>query len=175
MGACAKKKRVAESKAKKAAKQASQLEEGPAFSDPTTSDIKLPTQSKAKKAVEKANQIMKYPASTEPTGSNPKISGAAPPTRSRVPSSQTSTRHSTRSLSSSSKLGNTSAKGHIDETIGRARPKRSATAAANALLQQLQIDETESDFEEDLDGGSNDETDMITKVLISKIQIMMVI
>jgi hypothetical protein len=174
MGERAKKKRAAESKAarntKKAAKQESQLEEGPASSDPTTSDIRLPTRSKAK-TVEQANQIIKHPASNEPTRSNAKISRAAPPSRVPSESSQSATRHSARSFSSSSKLGNKSAKDHIDETI-ETRPKRSATAAANALLQQLQIDENESDFEEDLDGGSNDETDMITKVLISKIQMV---
>lgn len=153
MGERAKKKREAESraarKAKKDAEQvssSSQLEERPDFTDldSTTSDIKLPAKSNVK---------------------NPKKNSAAPHVPSFAP---TSTRHSTRSLSSSSKLGSgkkqTSAKVQDDKTTAT-RPQRSATVAANSLLQQLQTEVT--DFEEDPDGESNasDEADM---VLISK-------
>ena len=146
-----KKKCAAESKvackAKKAAEQAPQLEEGLVSTDPTTSDIGLPTQS--------AKNSKKTAA--------PHVAFAA-------------THHSTRSLGSS-KLGSgekcTSAKGHNDETIAT-HPQCSATAAAHSLLQQLQISETEStDFKEDPDGDIgeyNNETDMIIKVLTSKNQ-----
>ena len=107
---------------------------------------------KAKKATEKA-QLEDVPASK----SNARAL-AAP--SSRVPSSSAATRHSTRLLqaSSSGKKSSgkrTSADIHNDESVGT-RPQRSATAAANALLQQLHIGESESvDSEEDLDGKYN--------------------
>jgi hypothetical protein len=180
MGERAKKKRAAEakaarnSKAKKATEVSSELEEGPTSTNPTTSNIKLPTgtRSKAKKTVEQVTQLMEDPASTDPTSSDIRLptqsknflkKGAAAP---RVPSSA-STRHSTRSIKPSSKLGSgekhTSVKGHDDESIAT-RPKRSATAAANALLQQLQItSEIESTDFEDPNGECNDEINMRTK------------
>lgn len=83
---------------------------------------------------------------------------------SHIPSSASTTqaRHSTRLLGSSSKMGSgekrVSAKDHNNEESTTAtRPKRSATAAANALLQQLQISEDEE--LEDPDGELNNETD----------------
>jgi hypothetical protein len=105
---------------------------------------------KPKKATEQA-QLEEVPASQ----SNAR---AAP--LSRVPSSSAATRHSTRLLqvSSSGKKSSgrhTSADIHNDESVAT-RPQRSATAAANALLQQLHIGESESvDSEEDLDGKYN--------------------
>ena len=109
---------------------------------------------KAKKATEKA-QLEDVPASK----SNARAL-AAP--SSRVPSSSAATRHSTRLLqaSSSGKKSSgerTSADIHNDESVVvGTRPQRSATAAANALLQQLHIGGSECvDSEEDLDGKYN--------------------
>jgi hypothetical protein len=129
MGERAKKKRVAESRARK-----------------TT----------GKKAAE---QVKEIPASTGTDSTSRSNAGNSKKTRAapRVPSSA-STRHSTRLLSSSSKLEtgkHTSASAKGNDESAATRPQRSATAAANALLQQLQISETESvDSEEDLDGES---------------------
>lgn len=65
MGERAKKKRLAESKAARLAKKskkdtedATELEEDPA-TNPSTSDIKLPSQSKVKKAAKQATQPKK--------------------------------------------------------------------------------------------------------------------
>lgn len=144
MGAQAKKKRNAESRAKRKAKKAEQApaSQGLAPDEPTTSDVRLPIQSEA--------------------GNSKGIKGAAP----HVTSVATSTRRSTRMRNPSSKLISgdleklTSAKGHDDETIA-ARPQRSATAAAKSLLRELQISSTEnSELEEDPEGESNNEIDM---------------
>ena len=105
-----------------------------------------------KKATEKA-QLEDVPASKSNA-----LALAAP--LSHVPSSSAATRHSTRLLqaSSSEKKSSgerTSADIHNDESVGT-RPQRSATAAANALLQQLHIGGSECvDSEEDLDGKYN--------------------
>ena len=107
---------------------------------------------KAKKATEKAH-LEDVPASKSNA-----CALAAP--SSHVPSSSAATCHSTRLLqaSSSGKKSSgkrTSADIHNDESVGT-RPQRSATAAANALLQQLHIGGSESvDSEEDLDGKYN--------------------
>lgn len=124
---------------------------------------------KTKKATEQARvEIEDIPASQ----SNAKRTRAAP--SSRVPSSSAAARHSTRLLSSSkleSSGKRTSANTHNDESVVTRRPQRSATAAANALLQQLHIDESESvDSEEDSDGKYNSEIDAKMMVLILKIQ-----
>ena len=137
MGERAKDKRAAESRAARKAKKASeQLEasEGPA----PPSDLDC---------------------DPGPTGTSNVIQ---PPTRStwstsNIENSSTtkstarqSTHQSARSQSSSSKLGEklTSAKGET-------RPQRTSTIAANALLQQLHIGETEST---DFEGESDNET-----------------
>jgi hypothetical protein len=148
MGERAKKKRAAESRANRKAKKVTEQEsdsepepgpeEGPALTEPTTSDIRV------KRA----------------TPSNAKNSNAAPHVTSTA-----STRQSTRLLSSSSKLV-TSAKGHNDEAIA-ARPQRLATVAANSLLKQMKISETENSDFEDPDGESN-QYDNYSNVLISK-------
>jgi hypothetical protein len=123
MGEAAKKKRAAEARAAKKAK-AAQLEEAPASAstDPTSSDI-----------VARSNT------------SNSKKTGKVP----RVPSDvqSVSTRQSTRlALVSSSTLGsgkkNTSPNLEGNDN-GKSRQKRSATAAALALLQELQVSDTE--------------------------------
>jgi hypothetical protein len=156
MGERAKKKRAAESKANRKAKNASEqaqpehppLEEDLTSIEPTTSDVRLP----------------KSDAENSKGGT-----GAA----SHV-TSISSARRSTRLLSSSSKLvsgeKHTLVKAYTDQIIAAdpprlgtgARPQRLATAAAKSLLQQLQICETEnSDVEEDPDGESNDAINMI--------------
>lgn len=118
---------------------------------------------KSKKATEQASQL-EEPASRSNAGSSKKTQMAPAP---RVPSSSAATRHSTRLLSSSSKPGSSGKRtsveeGSVDESIAT-RPQRSVTAAANALLQQLQIGDAGSgDSEEDADGSkSNDVIDMI--------------
>ena len=119
----------------------------------------------AKKTAELASELEDIPASQSKARNSKK-----PPS-----SSSAATRHSTRLRSSSSKLLEssekyTSAEGDDNENIAT-RPKRSATAAANALLQQLQISETKSvDSEEDPDGKSNDDINAIIMVLISRWQ-----
>jgi hypothetical protein len=138
MGERAKKKRVAESKearlAKRTKKDASELEEGPATDPTSATTSEIPSRrsrSKVKTAAEQSRVT------------------------SRVPSSaSTQVRQSTRI---SSKL----VKGHDDdESTMATRPKRAATVAANALLQQLQISKDQE--LEDPDGESNDETDKST-------------
>ena len=97
---------------------------------------------KAKKAVD---QVEAHPSSTDPTDptqSNPK----KPKKQAAVLSSASqATRLSTRS---SSKLASgTSSK--VEATTALSRPVRTATAAANSLLQQLHIAETtDSDLED---------------------------
>lgn len=102
---------------------------------------------KAKKATEEVSQLEEIPASTDPSRSN---AGNSKKARA-APSS--ATRQSTRLLSSSSKLESggkrTSAKGN-DESTATRRPQRPATTAAKVLLQELKINETDS--EEDPDG-----------------------
>jgi hypothetical protein len=78
MGERAKKKRAAESKAarlakkpKKATEDTSEIEDDSA-TDPTTSDIKLPSQSKVKKTAEQATQPKKGTDLTLPTQYNAK-------------------------------------------------------------------------------------------------------
>jgi hypothetical protein len=127
---------------------------------------------KAKKATEQAQLEEEVPVSQSNAGNSKKIR-AAP--SSHVPSSSAATRHSTRLLQVSSlKLESsgkrTSADIHNDESVVT-RPQRSATAAANALLQQLQIGESERvDSEDDPDGKYNSEIDAKMMVLILKIQ-----
>jgi hypothetical protein len=137
---------------------------------PTSSDDKLVTRSNARNS--KAAAAPRVPsslASTRHSSDSTRSLGASSTlgsvnktgTAPRIPS-LASTRHSTRSLTSS-KPGSvtkncTSAdvENHNDESI-TTRPQRSATAAAKVLLQQLQFSENETDFEEDPDGGSNNE------------------
>jgi hypothetical protein len=139
MGEGAKKKRAAVARAAKKAK-AAQLVEAPA-SDPagTSSDVNIATQSNA--------------SNLKKTGTAPRVPSISSDKRS-VP-----TRQSTRSLgssasSSSSTLG--SGKKHTSTNLegndnGKSRPQRSATVAALALLQELQVSETE-DAEHDPEG-----------------------
>ena len=129
-------------------------------------------------AAEQAAQSVELCASTGHTSSdkilptrfnsvNSKKKGATTPHVMSCVASFASTRRSTHLLIASSTLGsgkkNTStsksAKGHNNESIA-ARPECSATAAAKALLEQLQITSSEiedDDFEEG--GGSNDDMD----------------
>ena len=127
MGERAKKKRAAEAtaarKTKKAVEKATQPvdSEGLASTDPTgtSSDVKLSTQSNAKKSK--------------------KICAA-----DRLPSSS-STRRSTRSVSASSgTFGEKHTSAGCNNESMATRPQRSASAAAKALLPQLQYSETES-------------------------------
>lgn len=120
---------------------AAQSVEGPS-TDHASSDKKLPTQFNTK---------------------NPKKKGAAAP---RV-ASLASTRRSTRSRVVSSTLGSgkklASAKDYNDGNKVTRR-ERSATIAAKALFEQLQIsDEEDTDFDGDpqADGASNDDLEMI--------------
>lgn len=140
MGEGAKKKCLADAaaarKAKKAAEKATQPVESPASDDPTgtSSDIKQPTRSNAK---------------------NSKKIGAS----GRIPSSS-STRRSTRSISTSGLSGEKHTSAGCNNESTATRPQRSASAEARALLCQLQFTETEgTDFEEDdedLDDGGAD-------------------
>jgi hypothetical protein len=144
MGEKAKKKRAADARAAKKAKMASASTDPMPPTVPTSSDV--PTQSNA---------------------GNSKKTGTAPRVRS-VPSSVRSvpTRQSTgtRSIGSSSTLG--ASKKHTSANLegtdnGKTRPKRSATTKAMALLQELQLSETE-ETECDPEGvfAGNDEVDM---------------
>ena len=126
MGERAKKKRAAEAtaarKAKKAVEKATQPvdSEGLASTDPTgtSSDVKLSTQSNAKKSK--------------------KICAA-----DRLPSSS-STRRSTRSVSASSgTFGEKHTSAGCNNESMATRPQRSASAAAKALLPQLQYSDDE--------------------------------
>lgn len=141
MGEAAKKKRAAEAKAarnaKKDANQTQAAESPPASVDPILSGTKPPSDSKYSKK-SKAVPEEKMP---------------------HVPS--ISTRHSTRSRSTlaaatsgSGEQPHTSA-GLRTENIAT-RPRRSATAAAEALLQQVRLIEDN----EDPDGDSDSETYM---------------
>lgn len=189
MGERAKKKRAEEAKAarqaKKSAEQATQLVETPASAD-ASSDNNLPTRSSARNS-KKTGPAPRVPLSaakkhkaqsvegpsTDRTSSdnklptqfnakNSKKTGAAAPRVASFASSRRSTRFLDASLTGSGKK-HASAKGHDNESIAT-RPKRVATAAAKALLEQLKISETEdTDFEEDpqADGGSDDDLEII--------------
>ena len=158
MGEGAKKKRAAEARAAKKAKlelaKAAQLEDTPQASGPSTNPAS-------------------FDITTQSTSSNSKKTGTAPPPP-REPSDvrSGSTRRSTRSLVSST-LGSgkkdTSANLEDDDNR-KSRPKRSATAAALALLKELQVSETEEaegdpegvftgNEDEDDDGGTGGDSD----------------
>jgi hypothetical protein len=133
---------------------------------------------KAKKTVKKQTQPVEGLAS-ESTDPGPSSSDVKLPaknfsgTATRVSSS---TRRSTRSISSSTLGSNEKRTTSLKSQNVKGRtthPQRAATAAARALLQQLRFTETEdSDFEEDPKGKSNDKTNMMMKVLILKIQMV---
>ena len=181
MGERAKKKCAEEAKAacqaKKSAEQATQPVKTPVSAD-TSSDNNLPTQSSARnsKKTGPAPRVLSSAAkknkaqsvegpSTDRTSSdnklptqfnakNSKKTGAAAPRVASFASSHRSTCFLNASSTGSDKK-HASAKGHNNESIAT-RPKRVATAAAKALLEQLQISETEdTDFKEDpqADGG----------------------
>jgi hypothetical protein len=159
MGEGAKKKRAADARAarmakKKTAEVAEHTVEQPASESvdhdpPTSSDNKIPTQSTAK---------------------NPKKKLAAPrvpstrPTRSQASSAPNRRLGSAASASSAKNSSSANLKNPDEKTIAT-RPKRVITATAKALLQEMQFSENDSegntDFEEDLDGGSNGESDVI--------------
>ena len=91
-----------------------------------------------------------------------KKTGAAAPCVASFASSCHSTCFLNASSTGSDKK-HASAKGHDNESIATC-PKCIATAAAKALLEQLQISKTkDTDFEEDpqADGGSNDDLEII--------------
>jgi hypothetical protein len=151
MGEGAKKKRAAEAKAAKKLKKTKETQltdsEAPASAstdhDPTLSDA--PAQSKAR---------------------NSKKTGTVP----RVPSvpSTVSTRQSNRLLGSSSTLGSVQKHKSVNfegTDNKKTRPQRLATATAMALLQELQLSETE-ETEHDPEGvfTGNDEIDMIIEL-----------
>src|ERR1700679_1191163 len=154
MGEGAKKKRAAEARAAKKAKtaKATQLVEASATAASASTDPSdVPTRSNAR---------------------NSKKTDTAPHVRS-VPSGVRSvpTRQSSRSLTSFSTLpvGSGSRK-HTSANLegtdtGKTRPKRSATVAAMALLQELQFSETE-ETERDPEGvfTGNDEVDVIMEL-----------
>jgi hypothetical protein len=152
MGEKAKKKRAADARAAKKAKTAKAMPvEAPASAstDPTAPTVptssNVPTQSNAR--------------NSKKTGTAPRVPSVPSSVRS-VP-----TRQSTHSIGSSSTLG--TGKKHTSANLegtdnGKTRPKRSATARAMALLQELQLSETE-ETECDPEGvfTGNDELDMI--------------
>ena len=161
MGEGAKKKCAAEARAAKKAKMAkatpeslaltdSEAPAAGAFTDPTTSDV--PTQSNA--------------GNSKQTGTAPRV------VPSRVNVRSVPTRQSTRSSTQLTTLGSVTGKNHASASLkfqgidnGKTHPKRSATARAMALLQELQFSETE-DIEDDPDGvfTGNEEVDMITEL-----------
>jgi hypothetical protein len=140
MGETAKKKRAAEAKAarkaKKDAEQATQPVEGPPASvDPILSGNKPPNSSDSKYS---------------------KKSKAVPQEKMPRAPRSISTRHSTRSRSTSAAVSSGSSE---QRGSNATRPRRLATAAAETLLQQVRLVE-DSDFEEDLDGNSDSEEEI---------------
>jgi hypothetical protein len=187
MGECTKKKGAADARAARKAKNAAQSVEDPASADPPSSDNNLPTRSSTKNskitsrvlssATKQAAQSVEEPASTDhtlsdkklPTQSNTKNAkkrGSAAP---HVPS-VASTHCSTRSHVISSTLGSGTKCAlamDYDDEIKDTRPERSATIAAKALLEQLQLSEHEdTNFDEEppTDGGSNDDSETNMKI-----------
>ena len=180
MGECAKKKCAADDRAAHKAQKAGQSVEDPASADPPSSDNNLLTRSSTKNskitlrvllsATKQAAQSVEGPASTDytlsdkklPTQSNTKNAKKRGAAASHV-ASVASTHHSTCSHVISSTLG--SGKKHASATdyndeIKDTRPECSATIAAKASLEQLQLSEhedTDFDKEPPTDGGSDDD------------------
>ena len=171
MGEGAKKKRAAEARAARKAKAAAKAvqlvdSEAPAnaSTEPTTSDI--PTGTRSKKTGT-APRVPSIPSRVQ-LESAPTRQSAPTGTRQSIP---TGTRRSSRSLqvSSSSTLGSgkndTPANSEGTNSGKKTRPQRSATAAAMALLQELQFSGTD-EIERDPEGvfTGNDEIDRVMEL-----------
>lgn len=196
MGERAKKKRALEAKAARMAKKkAAAVDPASTDSDhdpvPASSNDKLPTKSGAKSSKSSATKQATLGQSieaegpmpvattssdnrllTRSTAKNSNKKGVAPRVLPSLASSRQH-RRSTRSLSVSSTAKSANLKDHTGNYIAT-RTQRVATAAAKALLQQLDVSDHNSEkegdsteFEEDResDGGSNDdETDTIIEL-----------
>ena len=181
MGECTKEKCTADARAACKAKKAAQSVGDPASADPPSSDNNLPTRSSTKNskitwhvlssATKQAAQSVEGPASTDhtlsdkklPTQSNTKNTkkrGATAPHVASVASTRRSTCSHIISLTLGSGKKHASATDYNDE-IKDTRSECSATIAAKALLEQLQLSEHEdTDFDEEplTDGGSDDDS-----------------
>jgi hypothetical protein len=147
MGEAAKKRRAAEAKAARKAKKDAERATQPAANlpasvDPISSGIK-PLNSSGSKYSKKSKVV--------PQEKMPR----APPSNS--------TRRSARSRSTSAAVSSGSGEQHTSASLSTGnistRPHRLATAAAEALLQQVRLSE-DTVFEEDPDGDSDGEADM---------------